>query len=191
MIDSINLNVFVPHSTPKQNTQEASLSVTVTPDSDNVSSGDRSANSVIVNIATPKKEVDVTVTREQAVNKLETRSLKNTLNHAIGNPQPNSNPVKSLLITNAISNGDIDDGNVRETAGDLYSAKLTYDTAQFALNTFNENSSKTSPSPVPSSNNDSENGFVALHNQATNYYIKSTLFFSAADRVGQTIDKFS
>jgi len=190
MINSINPNVFVPLATPKQNTQEPVLSITVTPGSNNVTSGDRSANSVTVNIATPKKEAEVTVTREQAVNKLETRLLKNTLNNTIGHPKSNPDPVKSLLITNAISNSDLDNGEVREKVGDLYSTKLAYDTAQFALDTFNTTPPETSLYASPSSNGDSENQFVALSNQATNYYIKSTLFFSATDKIGQTIDDF-
>jgi len=192
MINSINSNVFVPLATSKQSAQEPILSITITPDSNNATSGDKSANSVSVNISTPEKEVDATVTREQAVNKLETRLLKNTLNNAIGNPKSGRpGPVKTLLIADALSNSDIESGGFRETAVDLYSTKLTYDAAQFALNTFNENSSETFSHTSQSSNSDSENQFVALSNQATNSYIKSTLFFSATDKIGQKIDEFS
>jgi len=191
MINSINSNVFVPLGTSKQRTQDPVLSVTVTPNSNNVSNGDRSSNSVTVNIATPKKEVDATVTREQAVNKLEARLLKNTLNNTIGNPKSGPGPVKSLLIKGAISNSDLDNGDVREKTVDLYSTKLAYDTAQFALDTFNNKPPETPTYSSPSSSSDSENQFVSLSNQATNYYIKSTLFFSATDKIGQTIDKFS
>jgi len=190
MINSINPNVFVPLATPKQNTQEPVLSITVTPDSNNVSSGDRSANSVTVNIATPKKEVDATVSREQAVNKLETKLLKNTLNNKGGNPKSGPGPVKSFLIKDAITNSDSDNGDVREKTVDLYSTKLAYDTAQFALDTFNTTPSETSLYASPPSSSDSENQFVALSNQVTNYYIKSTLFFSVTDKIGQTIDDF-
>jgi len=190
MINSINSNVFVPLGTSKQRTQDPVLSVTVTPNSNNVSNGDRSSNSVTVNIATPKKEVDATVTREQAVNKLEARLLKNTLNNTIGSPKSGPGPVKSLLIKGAISNSDLDNGDVREKTVDLYSTKLAYDTAQFALDTFNTTPPETSLYASPPSSSDSENQFVALSNQATNYYIKSTLFFSATDKIGQTIDDF-
>ncbi|GEM_PF-3066759 len=192
MINSINSNVLLPLGTSTKSKQEPALSITVTPDSNNVSSGDRSANLVTVNIATPKNEVDTTVTREQAVNKLEARLLKNTLNNAIGNPKSGPGPVKSLLIKDAISNSDLDSGDVRKTAVDLYSTKLAYDTAQFALDTFNNNPPPETPTySSPSSSSESENQFVALSNQATDYYIKSTLFFSATDKIGQTIDKFS
>jgi len=191
MINSINSNVFVPLGISKQSAQEPALSITVTPDSNNVTSGDKSANSVTVNIATPEKEVDATLTREQTVNRLETKLLKNTLNNAIGNPKPALGPVKTLLIADAVSNIDVEEGDVRETAVDLYSTKLAYDTAQFAFDTFNENSPETPSYTNSSSNSESENLFVSLSNQATDYYIKSTLLFSATDKIGQTIDKFS
>ena len=55
MINSIGSNAVAHLGISKPSTPEPVLSVTVTPDSNNVKTGDRSDNSVTVNIVTPKK----------------------------------------------------------------------------------------------------------------------------------------
>jgi len=191
MISSINSNVFVPLSSPRQNTVEPLLSITVTPDSSNVTSGDKSANSATVNITTPGKEAEATVTRETAVNRLENKLLKNTLNNAIGSQKSTFGAVKTLLAAEALSNSGASQGDARETAVDLYATKQAYNLAQFALNKFSANSPEASSHTRSSTSNESQNQFVALSTQAMNYHIKSTLFFSATDSIGQKIDEFS
>ncbi len=223
MIDSVSTSNFSAPSAPRQASQDPALSLTITPSSDNVETGDKSKNTANINITTESKELSATVSREQAFDKLE----NNLLRKAIDLDKPG--PVKSLLIAETISNSDADISDIRETAVDVLERKLTLNTAQLALN----GPGSSGPGPVKSlliadaiSNSDSDIGKDAAElstavlknravqssldsfnnnsapnnnnnsntstvGKATDFYIKSTLFFSTVDRVGQKIDDFS
>ena len=176
---------------PANNAVEPAVTITLSPGADNVEHGDRSENSVDIAITTANSSAEFSVSREQVADSLQAKLLKNTLS-SIGGPS-----VPGPLVIAGLTQG-ADTGNaaaeLRETSASLLNTKLSYNTAQRALNSYSNNSPSSSvglfPAPASGSGNSSGGSdLVSLSNQATNYYIKSTLFFSAVDSAQQRVDE--
>ena len=184
-----NNNSLIPSSVGVQSgtesaKQDPTFSLSITPDQDNVSTGDKSSNSVSVSLSTPTNEVTTNVTREQAVNRIEKNLTRKAVESVLGVGRQGINPVRTAVVAKTISNGDIGSGELQETAVNLIEAKYKFQTAQFALNQFSNEPDNSSVNP---SNN--QPGFVNVASDATNFYIRSQLAFSTIDRLGEKINE--
>lgn len=113
------------------------ITLTISPSADNVSTGDRSQNSVVVTLTTPNQQVQTEVTREQVIDtyaqRNENRTNEQIIDNTVGGVGNNPNPLQQAIIGNVIDSGQLD----RQTGVDLLATRLTYNAAQTALDAFN------------------------------------------------------
>ena len=148
---------------------EPALTVEITPNENNTDTGDRSQNSVDVVVTTPNAQRSAEVTREQAVNRLETRLLRNVVGG--GNT---ISPAQALLLSQA-------DQLNTDGLEDIYNLRRQQALVSAYLGGSPNNSNST-PSIGLSPNQPA--GPQQLYNNALDAYIKQTIFFSTVERSG-------
>ncbi len=188
MIGSVNNNAFNfsrenLNINSSQHANSGGISLTITPDAGNVSSGDKSQNSFDVKLVTPRHELNSSFTREQAVARVETNIKKNAVKNALNIGNNHHSPIKSAAIIKAAANNDLGSGEIQETAVELAAVKFKYNQAQHVFDLPGTNETDSS-----SSSTNSSNYAVSVVTRATDFYIKSSLIFSAADKIGDNID---
>ena len=168
-----------PNSSSQSNAQGAPAAPTsgvvieIKPGESNVSEGNRSQNTLEVSISTAARQLSTEVTREQAIAGVEQRIQKKAVKQALGGPSivGGSNPL--LLV--AAKSGEVGNGELKDLGGALYQRKVaqTYlSIYQNGISSGNGNSSSNSPA----------SSGVELASQASNAYIKHTLFFATVDK---------
>jgi len=156
------------------NTPDSSARIEITAGEENVSSGDRSNNSVNVSITTPAREASTIITREQATNQLETRFQ----NQAINNVASINTGVNQFALS-ALQNSNADSGGLENFLTVRNQQRL----AQTYLNATPTNNTQASTiTPTLNINNGAN-----IYNQAADAYIQQTLFFSGVERVATNI----
>ena len=178
-------NTFSQGSSSLSSNTTQGVVIEIKPGAGNTPEGDRSDNVAEISVTTPNKTLSTEVSREQFVSGIERRAQKQALEQLTGG---NSVSVNPLLLA-AAKNGNIDTEQVGDLATVLYQRRL----AQTYVNAYQGNSSSLY-SPTPSTSNiglASTKPTVDFVNQATNAYIKQTLFFSSIDQAKSTFSNFS
>jgi len=175
-----------PRVEDQTETPVPALEITVTPSTNNARSGDRSRNSVDVVVETANVELEATVSREDASAVVQRRLALNALN-----PLQLSDGPEPLISAAAAAALKSEEGELRETAVDVFATKQTLNTAQFALSVVGgaeaPETSNSRSELVPSTN--SVSSAAEMANQASQAVVKRTLFFSAVEHVGQKLDE--
>ena len=167
-------------STKPQNTEQPSVIIELSKGKDNVEQGSKSQNTLEVNVKTPNKEVQLEVSRSQAVDLVERRITKNAINAYTGNNNDSkTSPVKAA----AIKSNNIDSSDLEELAT-LKNKKKQADYFMAANQTTNTNYGSSSSSNMYSNSNTNQpQNMLSEVNQAMKAYTKQTLFFSTVDRL--------
>jgi len=182
---SVLPNTFSQGSSSLSSNTTQGVVIEIKPGADNTSEGDRSKNVAEISVTTPNKTLSTEVSREQFVSSIERRAQKQALEQLTAG---NSVSVNPLLLA-AAKNGDIDTEQISDLSSALYQRRV----AQSYVNAYQGNTGSLY-SPSPSNNNvgfSSNNPTVNFVNQATNAYIKQTLFFSSVDQAKSTFSGFS
>ncbi|MBL4744142.1 MAG: hypothetical protein JKX87_05840 [Cycloclasticus sp.] len=183
----MNIPTFLPtaqslplqSSTKSESTAPSSgVVIEIKPGENNVSQGDRSHNTLEVNISTEAKQLSAEVTREQVFNGVEQRSKEKAVKQALGGSSfgPSPNP----LLLAAAKSGDVGgNGELKDLGGALYQRKA----AQAYLSVYQNGIGSVSSADSNFTSSSPINNGVELATQATNAVIKQTLFFSAIDKI--------
>lgn len=184
---------------------EQNSNITVTPDEDNVTTGDRSENSVTVTLSGPNdQEVSATLSREQLFNQVDQRQQQDQAEQfisatqrangqeedatTVGN-QANTLDLATTVAQNSVTqNADTTEG-ARETAVSLVETRQDSQIADFAFEQF-ANASDDEASDNSTVNTD----FLETEEDATENQTRNTLVSSFVDqqnaeqRVGTNLD---
>lgn len=139
------------------------MSVEITPNAGNVSSGDKSQNAAEVSISTPNQEQSIELTREQAISSVQFQMTQNALERA-GVPNVDKNPVKKALF---IESGGFENETVQNIAVGRHAIN-TIDTYQ----NVSENSIY---------NTEEETSSQEKYQEASNAYIKQSLLIEKSE----------
>ena len=169
-------------------------SVSVSPNTDNVSEGDRSQNSVTVAISGPAEQQGTyEVTREQFFTSLETTLGRRNAQQFVAASQQSKgegSQSNSLVRKSIISAGLESEGSdiTREAAFSILDTKRRYSTAQYALDQFGASSASNSSSNESSNSTEFEDiarKAVQLQNKNA---IVDIYVGQQDDKVGSVID---
>ena len=177
--------------------------VEVTPDEDNVNSGDRSENSVTVTISGPQdQEVSATFTREQVFDGVEQRQnqqnaerfIEATQNANSDDPAERNDLTDNSNVIRVTAENSDSAEQARETTFDLVETRQQAENAEFAFEQFeqanNANSSDTD-------DDDSSSTFTELANEAQEAQTRNVVIGNFAENrsneetVGSNLNAFA
>ena len=190
---------------PLTDATEQNSNITVTPDEDNVTTGDRSENSVTVTLSGPNdQEVSATLSREQLFNQVDQRQQQDQAEQFIsatqrangqeedatttsGN-QGNTLDIATTLAQNSATQNSDTTEDARETAVSLVETRQNNEIADFAFEQFANTSDEASDNTTVNTN------FLETEEDATENQTRNTLVSSFVDqqnaeqRVGTNLD---
>ena len=160
----------ITNRTQSSTSPETGVRIEFKPGEDNVSSGNRSGNTLEVSISTPARQASTEVTRQQVTDRLETRLQKKALNQ-LSNGATDLRPLARKAL---VENTDINSSDIKQLATLRNQQRL----AETYLNATpnNSNQANTTVTNVAASNNGAN-----IYNQAVDAYVKQTLFFSSIE----------
>ncbi len=144
------------------------VNIAITPNENNVKTGDKSDNKATVAVTTPNKSGSVEIGREQAVNSYVRHTQINMLKDV-----SNINSGASPLTLYALNNSDIDSSDISNLATVNSQKKMaeTYVETTKQINNSQESSGPTNPTEAQD-----------LYKKASSAYIKHSLFFAGVDK---------
>lgn len=144
-----------------QDNPESGLVIEITPSDDNVSSGDRSQNTALINVTTPNKELSTEVSREQFFYAVQKKAYQNAYGQ----------DTDGKLTANPYSNPELTSLAFQKSLAQTYAASYSNITSMNSYGPGYPDYGNAYSTPFA-------NG-VAAYGAAMNSYIKQTLYFSA------------
>ncbi len=161
----------------QETTPESGVTIELRRGDDNVTSGDRSQNTLEISVTTPNNRVSTEITREQGAQLVERRLQLNALESLAGG---NSNDPNALAVA-ALRSGLVDSSDLTQVA----IARNQQQLAQSYLEASTGNNTGGVQPGVPAAPTTDP---VQLANNAVDAYVRQTLFFSSTAQSTPLVD---
>ena len=167
-----------PYSQQAPSAPSPGVSIEIRPGENNVDTGDRSQNTLEVEVTTANRQAATEVSREQILGFTENRLQQRALESVTGNPRSNATAVGILAVqSGAVSSSDI---NQVATAHNQQQAAQAYLDAASG-----------SSAPGLQANPGPSTDPVQLANTAVDAYVRQTLLFSETAQQSPAVDLFA